>query len=79
MVRRVEHYVNIAEAKAPLSELVEKAARGEEILIARDHKPLAKLGPVRGARAACAGISKGTGLDCAGFGDIPADLRDHTE
>ena len=41
-----ERYVNIAEAKARLSELVEKAANGEEIVIARDHKPVARLVPV---------------------------------
>ena len=42
-VRRVERYVYIAEDKARLSELVEKATSGEEILIARDPKPAAKL------------------------------------
>ena len=36
-------YVNIAEAKATLSNLVEKAAEGEEIVIARDHRPVARL------------------------------------
>jgi prevent-host-death family protein len=47
VVRRAGRYVKIAEAKARLSELVEKAASDEEILIARDHKPVAKLGPAR--------------------------------
>ena len=39
MPSRPERYVNMAEAKARLFELVEKAASGEEIVIARDHKP----------------------------------------
>lgn len=34
---------NIAEAKAQLSELVKRALAGEEIVIARDNKPLVKL------------------------------------
>jgi prevent-host-death family protein len=37
---------NIAEAKAHLSELVQKALRGEEVIIARDNQPVAKLVPL---------------------------------
>ena len=36
---------NIALAKAQLSELVDKALSGEEVVIARDNKPLLKLVP----------------------------------
>jgi len=36
---------NIAEAKARFSELVDKAIAGEDVIIARDHKPLLKLVP----------------------------------
>jgi prevent-host-death family protein len=39
--------VNIAEAKARLSELIEVARQGEEVLIARRNTPVAKLMPVR--------------------------------
>ena len=35
--------VNIAEAKAHLPELIERAANGEEIILARAGKPRAKL------------------------------------
>ena len=35
--------VNIGEAKARLSELVARVEAGEEIVIARDHKPAARL------------------------------------
>lgn len=35
--------VNIAQAKAQLSDLVSRAVAGEVIVIARDNKPLVKL------------------------------------
>jgi len=38
--------INIAEAKAKLSELLDRALAGEEIVIARAGKPLARLAPV---------------------------------
>ena len=37
---------NIADAKAHLSELVEKALAGDEVVIARDNKALLKLVPI---------------------------------
>ena len=39
--------VNIYEAKTRLSQLVEAAAAGEEIVIARAGKPVARLMPLR--------------------------------
>lgn len=44
--------VNIADAKARLPELVERAARGEEIVIARNGEPRARLGPLPAKRRA---------------------------
>ena len=41
--------INLYEAKTQLSRLVEDAARGDTIIIAKDGKPMAKLGPVGGA------------------------------
>ncbi len=38
--------LNIAEAKANFSKLIDKALLGEEIIIARDNKPLVKMVPV---------------------------------
>ena len=38
--------INVAEAKAKLSELLDLALAGEEIVIARAGKPLARLVPV---------------------------------
>ena len=43
--------VNIYEAKAKLSALIEKAQAGEEVVIARAGKPVARLAPI-GARSA---------------------------
>ena len=46
--------VNIHEAKAKLSELVERATRGEEIVIAKRNVPVVRLqviNPVRPSRA----------------------------
>jgi prevent-host-death family protein len=42
--------INIHAAKTHLSRLVEQAAAGEEIVIAKAGKPVAKLGPLRAAR-----------------------------
>lgn len=39
--------VNIYEAKTNFSRLVEQAAAGEEIIIAKAGKPLARLSPLR--------------------------------
>jgi prevent-host-death family protein len=41
--------VNLYEAKTQLSRLVDEAADGGIIIIAKDGKPMAKLGPVSGA------------------------------
>ena len=41
---------NLSEAKDQLSSLVDRAAKGEEIVIAKHGKPLAKLVPVPAAK-----------------------------
>jgi prevent-host-death family protein len=52
--------VNIHAAKTHLSRLVEAAAGGEEIIIAKAGKPIARLGPLAGApRARTLGILAG--------------------
>jgi prevent-host-death family protein len=38
--------INLYEAKTNLSQLVERAARGEEIIIAKAGRPLARLVPL---------------------------------
>jgi prevent-host-death family protein len=79
MVRRSERYVNIAEAKARLSELVDKAAQGEEIVIARDHKPVARLVSVTRAHGPrTPGSAKGRVWIAPDFDKLPPDFGDYT-
>jgi len=40
--------INLYEAKTRLSRLVDEAANGDTIIIAKDGKPMARLGPVSG-------------------------------
>jgi prevent-host-death family protein len=51
------HY-NVAEAKAHFSTLVRKALQGEDVVIARDNKPLLRLVPV-GVQSRTPGSAKG--------------------
>ena len=37
------HQVNIYEAKTHLSKLIQEAVMGEEVIIAKDNKPMVKL------------------------------------
>ena len=39
--------VNVHEAKSQLSKLIEATLRGEEVIIARDDKPVVRLVPVQ--------------------------------
>ena len=41
---------NIYEAKTSLSQLVERAAKGEEVIIAKAGKPMVKMVPVDGKK-----------------------------
>jgi prevent-host-death family protein len=55
-----EHLYNLYQAKTSLSELVERASNGEEIIIAKAGRPLAKLVPIRkGTKRRRPGGSKG--------------------
>jgi prevent-host-death family protein len=50
MPKRVRETVSLYEAKTHLSSLVERAANGEEIVIAKSGKPLAVLVPLSDVR-----------------------------
>jgi prevent-host-death family protein len=53
-------WYNMAVAKAQLAELVQKAMSGEDIIIARDNKPLLKLVPLKDlAEARSPGSARG--------------------
>jgi prevent-host-death family protein len=54
-----DHVVNIAAAKARLPELVERAAGGEVIILARNGKPRARLAPLVRERKYVSGAGKG--------------------
>lgn len=43
--------VNIAQAKAHFSELIQKVLLGEEVIIAKDHRPIVKMVPLHPPQA----------------------------
>ena len=51
--------VNVHEAKAQLSELLERAARGEDVVIAKRGKPFARLVRIEDRAPRQPGIAKG--------------------
>ena len=70
---------NIADAKAHFSELVQKAMIGEEVVIAKDNKPLLKLVPVASPqkeRKPGSGKSKIIYI-APDFDQTPADFADY--
>jgi len=67
--------VNIADAKARLPELVERAARGEEIIIARNGEPQARLVPLAPPKRRVPGHGTGQWEIVGDFNEpLPADL-----
>lgn len=69
---------NVAEAKAQFSALVRQALAGEEVVIAKDNKPLLRLVPLeetRGRRKP--GSAKGLVRMAADFDATPADFADY--
>lgn len=70
--------VNIYEAKSKLSALLEKALAGEEVVIARAGKPVARLTPIAQAAGSRSGVRLG-GLKASSLklsGDFHAPLTD---
>jgi prevent-host-death family protein len=53
--------INVAAAKARLPELIERAAHGEEIILARAGRPRARLVPLANERKALRVPGKGKG------------------
>lgn len=70
---------NIAQAKAHFSELVKRALLGEDIVIARDNKPLLRLIPVaEGIQKRQPGSAKGQILAVApDFDTLPEDFKEY--
>jgi antitoxin (DNA-binding transcriptional repressor) of toxin-antitoxin stability system len=74
--------VTLEEAQSRLAHLIEQLQPGEEIVITRDHKPIARLvagsGPRRQTRRL--GTMKGTVLHIADDFDAPLDdFREYIE
>ncbi|MCM5572067.1 type II toxin-antitoxin system prevent-host-death family antitoxin [Burkholderiaceae bacterium FT117] len=69
--------VNLYEAKTQLSALVERAANGEEIVIAKAGRPLARLVAFEPAPALKFGSLKGKIEVPEDFDDIAAEEIDH--
>ena len=71
---------SIAEAKAHLNELLEKAMLGEDIVIARNNKPLVRLMPIEALRMTREPSSaKGTIIAIApNFDETPASFQDYS-
>jgi len=67
--------VNLHEAKTHLSRFVDRAAGGEEILIARAGKPVARLVPLASAATTPRklGLGKGRFTLPANFADLDAE------
>jgi prevent-host-death family protein len=69
---------NVAEAKARFSHLVRKALAGEEVVIARDNKPVVRLVPIRRAvRRRRPGSAKGRVWMAKDYGAPLPDLADY--
>jgi prevent-host-death family protein len=67
--------VNMHEAKTTLSQLVSEVESGEEVILARGGKPVAKLMPIRAARRRRLGRWKGKVRMSADFdAPLPADV-----
>ncbi len=79
--RIVRESVNIYEAKTNLSALVERAAAGEEIVIAKAGKPRARLVPLENTRPKrVPGLGKGKWTLRPGWDDpLPDDILDDFE
>jgi len=70
--------VNMHEAKTTLSHLVERAEAGEDIVIARNGKPVARLVPIVGTNslAGVHGALRGRIHISEDFDDLPDDVAD---
>jgi prevent-host-death family protein len=64
--------VNVYEAKTRLSQLLQAAEQGEEVVIARDGAPVVRLVPVGAPPARPVGFVTGRVTD-AFFGPLPDD------
>ncbi|MBI2335815.1 MAG: type II toxin-antitoxin system Phd/YefM family antitoxin [Deltaproteobacteria bacterium] len=67
--------LNIYEAKAKLSKLIERALQGEEVIIAKGNKPLVRLEPLPEAKGQRA-LGQGKSYILSVSDDFDAPLKD---
>jgi prevent-host-death family protein len=76
--RRGPAKFNVAEAKARFAELVRRAMSGEEVIIARDSKPVLKLVPLESTgKRRKPGSAKGQVRIAPDFEATPRDFDDY--
>ena len=66
--------LNLYEAKTQLSKLVDRAAAGEEIVIAKAGKPMARLVPLEQRRPRKSGFLKGQIWIADDFDETPEEI-----
>ncbi len=68
---------NISEAKAELSALIEQVLKGDEVIIAKAGKPVAKLVPIQGiAQPRMPGVLAGKIWIDPDFDQLPDDIAE---
>ena len=67
------HQVNIHEAKTQFSQLVDRAHAGEEIVVAKDGEPWARLVPLAAPAARKPGLLRGLHIDPTFDEPLPED------
>ncbi len=71
------HITNISEAKAQLSALIERVLAGNEVIIGKAGKPVAKLVPYeRSEETRHPGALRGKIKIAADFDDLPGDVAE---
>ena len=71
------HITNISEAKAQLSALIEKVLSGQEVIIGKAGKPVAKIVPYnRSEEKRTPGALKGKIKIAPDFKEMPDDIAD---
>lgn len=74
----MEYVVNMHKAKSDLSRLVGRALAGEDVIITRSGKPVARLVPIRSERVP--GLARGEMTISSDFdAALPEDLLDSFE
>jgi len=70
---------NIADAKSRFSELIRKAMIGEEVIIAKDNKPVVKVVPIATlGKKRVPGSAKGQIWMAPDFDATPEDFKEYT-